>query len=163
MKHKNNFTDFMKTLILGLFFVGLVMCIFWYPFSLSIGGFAQDYEPSSLQETIIVDSELVFFWLTSIPCFIVLVLWWKITNSIENEGYFNNKIIKLLNKSALILLIDILIFITGNIIYYNLKWNDFFTVYIWISIVGLILICFILFISFYIKKGIEMKEENNKS
>ncbi len=163
MKQKNIFIDIMKTLILGLFFVGLVMSIFWYPFSLSIGGFAQDYEPSSLQETIIVDNELVFFWLTSIPCFIVLVLWWKITNSIENEGYFNNKIIKLLNKSALILLIDILIFITGNIIYYNLKWNDFFTVYIWISIVGLILVCFILFISFYIKKGIEMKEENNKS
>ena len=59
----------------------------------------------------------VLIWLTSVPCYAVLVLVWKMANSVKNDTQFSHKNSGRLSKIALLALIDGAFFFVMNIIY----------------------------------------------
>ena len=60
---------------------------------------------------------LILIWLTSVPCYAVLVFAWKMANSVKNDTQFSHKNSGRLSKIALLAFIDGAFFFLMNIIY----------------------------------------------
>ena len=66
---------------------------------------------------------------------------------------------EIMKRIIFILLIDLFIFLIGNVVFLLLKWNDFAIIYFMITVLGLVFICFLYVGIIIIKKGIELKED----
>ena len=137
---------------------GLTVCALWYPYSFSlikIGLLASELsELTSIQSW----GLLSFYWAVSIPCFVILIIAWKISVYIKTEQLFTIKVANMIKLCALILLIDLGIFLIGNIIFLLLKINDFAIIYFFLIIGGLVLSILLSVLSYYVAKAAELKE-----
>lgn len=138
---------------------GVAMCAFWYPFSVSLTTMGTVNAAPTLEQNIQIWAQLSFYWLVSIPCFFVLVLMWYFTTALKKEGFFSNKVIKIIRIEILTLLVDVVIFLIGNIVFVILGWNDFAIIYFLITVIGLVVVGLLYVFINIIKKGIEMQEE----
>ena len=138
---------------------GVAMCAFWYPFSVSLTTMDTVNAAPTLEQNIQIWAQLSFYWLVSIPCFFVLVLMWYLTTALKKEGFFSNKVIKIIRIEILTLLVDVVIFLIGNIVFVILGWNDFAIIYFLITVIGLVVVGLLYVFINIIKKGIEMQEE----
>ena len=66
---------------------------------------------------------LIFLWMTAIPCYIILVLAWKIAVNIGNDHSFSVENAELLQSIAWLIAGDILFFFLGNVIFLFLNMN----------------------------------------
>ncbi len=148
-----------KGAIIALGLCGLFMCVVWYPFSISLSAMGVVSANPSLSQNIELWTQLIFYWVVSVPCFIVLIFAWKITGSIKNDEVFSHKVVNLIKKCAAVLVIDIVVFLVGNIIFLAVGWNDFAIVYFMIAVVGLIIVSVLLTLSHFAEKAVELKEE----
>lgn len=148
-----------KGAIIALGLCGLFMCVVWYPFSISLSAMGVVSANPSLSQNIELWTQLIFYWVVSVPCFIVLIFAWKITGSIKNDEVFSYKVINIIKKSATLLVIDIVVFLVGNIIFLAVGWNDFAIVYFMIAVVGLVIVSVLLTLSHFAEKAVELKEE----
>ena len=57
---------------------------------------------------------LIFLWLTSIPCFSVLFLLWKILDNIKNNNIFSYENARKLKYNSRITIVDTVFFLIGN-------------------------------------------------
>ena len=137
---------------------GLTVCALWYPYSFSlikIGLLGSELsELTSIQRW----GLLSFYWAVSIPCFVILIIAWKISVYIKTEQLFTIKVANMIKLCALILLIDLGIFLIGNIIFLLLKINDFAIIYFFLIIGGLVLSILLSVLSYYVAKAAELKE-----
>lgn len=115
-------------IIIGL--IGLVFCGFIYPFGtmLSTLGF-MDIEYATPTQDVWFYSELIFYWVVSLPCFVVLVLMIIFSVFVWKGKWCCAKARKLLKTCAWILLIDTIVYLIGNLILDYFNQNDFFKVY----------------------------------
>lgn len=117
----------MRMALVFVFFIGIIICTFWYPFTttISTGISILDYDESeiTLQQNIELYTQLIFYWAISLPCFVILIMGFIDTVFIQKYGTFNIKSANLLFKMALILSVSSVIFIIGNIIFMLLGWN----------------------------------------
>ena len=144
-------------IIVGLF--GIVMCVFMYPFAVSLNTYGlMDVEPATIQQLIRSWVQLSFYWIASIPCFIILIIIWKISIIIKKDDLFSNNIVNLINIVIYTLFIDLTFFLVGNVIFLILRWRIFNALYFMLIILGLVIISFFWIASEIIKKGIEYKE-----
>ena len=79
---------------------------------------------------------MVFLWCTSIPCFLVLALGWKIAANIGADRSFSAENARLLQRIAWLAAGDTAFFFTGNVVFLFLNMN-----HPWILLASL-LICF---------------------
>ena len=137
---------------------GLTVCALWYPYSFSL--IKIGLLGSELSELTSIQSWglLSFYWAVSIPCFVILIIAWKISVYIKTEQLFTIKVANMIKLCALILLIDLGIFLIGNIIFLLLKINDFAIIYFFLIIGGLVLSILLSVLSYYVAKGAELKE-----
>ncbi len=139
---------------------GICICAVWYPFSFALIEVSffnmMPSELTSAQIWIV----LIFFWLASVPCFFILFLCWKISTAIKKEEFFTLKAAKLIKLSAQILLIDLGVFLVGNIVFLLLNMNDFALFYFFLIIAGVILAIFISVLSHYVVQAADLKEVN---
>lgn len=137
---------------------GLTVCALWYPYSFSL--IKIGLLGSELSELTSIQSWglLSFYWAVSIPCFVILIIAWKISVYIKTEQLFTIKVANMIKLCALILLIDLGIFLIGNIIFLLLKINDFAIIYFFLIIGGLVLSILLSVLSYYIAKAAELKE-----
>ena len=138
---------------------GILICALWYPFTISLTSFGiVDYSPTVEQVTRFWVT-LSFYWVVSVPCFVVLFILWKISIYLKKNDFFTNNVVVLMKRIIFILLIDLFIFLIGNVVFLLLKWNDFAIIYFMITVLGLVFICFLYVGIIIIKKEIELKED----
>jgi len=66
---------------------------------------------------------LLLFWVTAIPCYLALILLWKIAKSVDTEDLFAVANSKRLRQVSLLAIIDCVIFGGGNLIFLFLNIN----------------------------------------
>lgn len=157
--NSNKITIVLRISIIIIALCGAVMCAFWYPFSISLTAIGVTNATPTLEQTIKFWVQLVFYWFVSIPCFFILALLWYMSVIFNKEGFFSEKIIKATKIEIITLLIDLAIFLIGNIVFAILGWNDFAIIYYLITVIGLVVVGFFYVFIYIIKKGIQMKEE----
>ena len=117
----------MRIALVLVFLIGLVICLYWYPLSitLSTGIAILDYDPTEItsQEYIEFYSQLLFYWIISLPCFVLVLMGFICTEYTRKYGKFNAKSANILFKMALILFMSSFIFLFGNLIFMFLDWN----------------------------------------
>lgn len=153
--------------IVFLFFVGICICLWWYPFSISFSTIGLVSGESS--NSVLIDqaqaiafwSQLIFAWLTSIPCFVALVFGFRTTIYAKRDEFFTKKNANIFKMIAAMLFIDSVTFIIGNIVFMFLNWNPFALIYYVIGILGIIFALVSYFAYRYLNKATLIKEEND--
>ena len=134
---------------------GVGVCAFWYPFSITL-------TTSGLQESGLVAfwTQLIFYWLTSLPCLVVLCIGWKIAAAIKSDALFKEENAKAVKTAVQILFADIAVFLIGNVVFLVLGWNDFALLYLFFAIIGLVVAIFMAILSHYLYRAAELQEES---
>ena len=138
-----------------LFILGIIMCAFWYPMFVSLS--TKNIIPAhiTLEEKMWYWSELIFYWLSSVPCFVILIIMWKISIDVIKMNY--NPIIKELKLVIIILIIDISVFLIGNASLSILGWDPYYFIYYAFCVIGLIVTSIFYIIYLLVKRIIELK------
>jgi hypothetical protein len=143
--------------IIFLFIIGLIMVVVWYPFTISLTIIGPvDVEPTQLQK-IQVYAQSAFYYLTSAPCFIILIFLWIIAGRLKKNGRFIAKDVRLLNAANIMLLIDLAIFLVGNIIIVFLEINFFVLAHFFIAVIGLVVLIFMWTTTLLIRRNVELQ------
>ncbi|MDE7191675.1 MAG: DUF2975 domain-containing protein [Clostridia bacterium] len=146
-------------IIVGLF--GITVCAFWWPFSISLSAIGIDKSLASITGEQMAEfwSQFAFYQATSLPCFVILVFAWLVTNRISKGQFFAISTAKLINISALILYIDLGIFLIGNLVFMFLNWNTFAIMYYFLAAIGFAVAICMSIIAYFVKRSAELKEE----
>lgn len=133
---------------------GLCVCVYPLPFSAIFSAFFP-----VVGGDITIYIFILFLELSTLPCFFILIVIWKMTNAVKEEKVFTKKVAKQISLCAKILFIDLGVFFIGNIVFAILQANAFFLFYLFAIIIGVIVACFGAVLSHYINKAAEIKEE----
>ena len=104
-------------------------------------------------------SQLIFFWIASIPCFVILLYAWRFGNAINRDEVFCIRTVSIINKCIIILFSDLALFVVGNIVFAVLGWNDFALVYFGIAVIGVIIACILAIAAHYLSRAAALQEE----
>ena len=150
----------LKGVILVFAFVGFLMCALWYPFwiSLTTRGL-MDVEPMTAEQAVRFWSQLIFYWVTSLPCFALLALGWIISNKIKSDNLFSYSTARLIKICAIILFVDLAVFLIGNCVFAFMGWNELMLFYLLVFAVGLSVACLCAVLSHYVFKAAVLQEE----
>lgn len=151
-------TLLVRLVIIFIAALGLSMCVFWYPFTISLSVMGVVDSTPTMQQNIEIWTQLLFYWVVSLPCFVILFLAWLITNSIKKEVFFSERNVKILKISALILFVDLIVFLIGNVVFLILGWNDFVLIYFIFFVIGVGITTLIKVFEQYLKKSVQMQE-----
>jgi hypothetical protein len=64
---------------------------------------------------------LLFIWVTSLPCFAILGLIWRVSGAVKTDEVFTVKTAQLIKTGAVILFADVGFFFAGNIVLFALR------------------------------------------
>lgn len=110
-----------------VFLIGIIICWLWYPWDtwISSGMPLLDYNEAdiTLEMNIEYHTKLFFYWICSLPCFVIVIMDFIETFFARKYGKFNIKSAKIIRKMSLILFISSAVFIIGNVIFMLLGWN----------------------------------------
>ena len=146
-----------STILVAMF--GIIICAFWYPFSLSLSITGPVNSPLTFVQKVEFYSQLIFFWIASIPCFVILLYAWRFGNAINRDEVFCIRTVSIINKCIIILFSDLALFVVGNIVFAVLGWNDFALVYFGIAVVGVIIACILAIAAHYLSRAAALQEE----
>lgn len=156
---KNLISIAIKCSILAVACFGVVMCCCWYPFSISLTVMGTVEATPTTAQNIEMYTQLAFYWMLSVPCFVILGYVWSISNVVKKDNFFSILIAKKIKRCAFILLFALVAFILGNIIFTLLGWNDFAILYSIISILGLVITCVFAVTAHFVSQAAILKEE----
>ena len=149
---KRSLCFFVRVAIIMVFICGVCICAGLYPFLVSLNGLNKGIEA-------VMWSQLIFYWITSIPCFMILGVGWKISSSITDE-LFTNKNAKYLKISAIILFVDSVVFLIGNLVFMIMEYNVFAIVFFMLDIIALVVSLALGVAGYYVKTATNIREEN---
>lgn len=140
---RSNSVIFARITLAFVFLIGIVICLYWYPLTitLSTGIAILDYDPAEItpQENIEFYSQLLFYWIISLPCFVLVLMGFICTEYTRKNGKYNLKSANMLFKMALLLFISSFIFLFGNLIFISLNWNPLPLLYCGIGVAGMLI------------------------
>ena len=163
MKNKL-FLSLCRVSILFLFCVGICICLWWYPLSISfctVGLVSGESVPVEHAREVACWVQLLFAYLASVPCFVVLALGFRATVYAGRDEFFTKKNALLFKVIAIMLFVDSIVFIIGNMVFMFLGWNPFASLYYVIGVIGMIFALGSYFSYRYLEKAIAIKEEND--
>ena len=152
-------SSLLKCAIIALGLCGFLICAAWYPFSISLSVMGVVPAEPTISQSIEMWSQLSFYWAVSIPCFIVLIMAWKTAREVKADRAFTPKVAGLIKKSAVLLIVDIVVFVIGNIVFLALRWNDFAIVYFILAAIGLVVVSVLFALFHFLMKAIKLKDE----
>jgi hypothetical protein len=148
MKNKKEIVIALRIAIIVFAMAGVAFCAYWVP--------------SSLQKIYASFPwlEAAFYWLCSLPCFVILFLAYKVTDEFAAGRIFEEKPAKYVELAGWILGTDSLLFIIGNIVVYFVKPNGFEFFYWFLGVEGICLSILFIALERYIKGASEVEKEN---
>ena len=141
-----------RATLLVIALCGICICGGLYPFLISLEGFQQ-------LTSGIAWGQLIFYWGTSLPCFMILGLCWTVSSSLKAE-VFTRRNAFLLNLCALLLFGDALVFYLGNFVLMLMGRNTFAIVFYLLVIAALAVALGFGVLAYFIRRGTELREEN---
>lgn len=141
-----------KASIVAVALCGICICVCLYPFLVSLGGLDHGLE-------IILRIQLIFYWLSSVPCFVILGIGWRIASSIKTE-LFTHSNAKLLKDSAILLFVDAVVFLLGNLILMVLGYNPFAIAFFLLVVVALVVSLALGVAGHFVTRAATIREEN---
>lgn len=157
---KTEMSLLLKTVIIVIALTGLAACALWYPFSISLTIFGVASQAATQLEKAEMWIQLVFYWAASLPCFVILIYYWKIADYIKKDNTFSSDVAKLLRISTKILSVDLIIFFVGNGVFCVLGINDFVLINFLIALFGAFVVALMWVLSYLVKDAALLKEEN---
>lgn len=133
---------------------GLCICGFIYPFLVSLNGLSKGSE-------IVMWSQLIFYWLSSVPCFIILGYAWKVSKSFKTE-LFTCENAKCFRNSAILLLVDSIFFFIGNLVFALMGYNPFAILFFFLIVTALSVSLALGAAGYYVAKAAALREENEE-
>lgn len=134
---------------------GLVLCAYVYPFWLTdILGFNPGLGGAYLW--------LAFLWLSSMPCFMILLYVWKVSGAIKRDEVFTLKTASWIRNAAVLLLSDMGFFIVGSavLLIFHMSRPAILVLSILGGIFGVSLALLASVLSRYITKAAVLQEES---
>lgn len=162
---KQILTIFLRVSVIIICLLGIIMCAFVYPIIVTVGttGIPTDPVEPLRSELIAFWIQIHFYWFTSIPCFLILLIVWGISNEVTKGLLFSQKVADRLNISSIILAIDCAIFLLGQIVLAIVYgWNGVSMLFTSMGVVGLIFSYGLFFAGRYIGEVAEIKAENEE-
>ena len=106
---------------------------------------------------------LTFAWLVALPCLIVLIEVWCVSNSVKNETVFSFKTAKQVKTGAILLLSDAALLFLGNIVLLLANQNHPGVVLlcVLIAIFETVAAFFVMILSRYLTKASVLQEESD--
>ena len=141
--------------IIAIAICGVCVCAFWYPFCV----FLTSITPQGIGKAVFW-VQILFYWLTSLPCFWILIMGWRVTTAIKEERLFQEGTAKTVKNATQILFIDLAVFFIGNVLFLLLDWNRLAWIYFVFVIVGLVIGIFMAILSHYLYRAAELQEES---
>ena len=135
---------------------GLLSCFLWIP--LSIGGGTLQNLPWQSSDFLV---QYIFHWIVSLPCFVLLFFAWKIASSMNNGKLFSKKNALYVSYASIILVIDIIFFLIGNVVFALLGWSNWLALHILVAVIGLVVSVFMYILSKYLIRAAVLQEESD--
>ena len=133
---------------------GLCICGCIYPFIVSLGGLEKGSE-------VIMWCQLIFYWVSAIPCFIILGLAWRVSASFKGE-LFTLKNANCFKISSILLLTDAIYFFIGNALFMFMGYNPFAILFFLLTVTALAVALALGAAGYYVVKAAEIREENEE-
>ncbi|MEA5026655.1 hypothetical protein SDC9_117438 [bioreactor metagenome] len=104
----------------------------------------------------------LFIWLTAVPCYIAVVLVWKIAAEVEADNSFSMINAGYLKGIMIAALADTLFFFTGNVLFFFMNMNHpgVFILALLICFAGIVVAVAAAVLSHLVEKAAKLKEEN---
>ena len=135
---------------------GLLSCLFWIPISVGV---------TSLRnipwKSVEFWMQYIFHWMVSLPCFWLLVLAWKVSVSMNKDKLFLEKNSVYVRNASLILTVDIIVFLIGNILFALIGWNSWLILQGLFAVTGLVICIFMYVLSKYLSQAAILQEESD--
>ena len=144
-----------RVAVIGVALCGIAACFYFLPsFGANIVNNYPDYSHYYLPW-------LIFLWLSATPCFVFLVLIWKISTAIKSETVFTLQTARLIKTCAVILFCDVGFFFLGNIIFMLLGLNHSGVLLLSaiVNVFGVTVAVLVAVLSRYITKAAALQEE----
>lgn len=106
---------------------------------------------------------LIFLWITAVPCFIILVLAWKIAANIGEDRSFSAENAGLLRNIAVLIVGDILFFFLGNAVFTFLSMNHpgILLISLLICAIGIAVAIAAACLSHLVRKAADLQEQSD--
>ena len=106
---------------------------------------------------------MIFLWCTSIPCFLVLALGWKIAANIGADRSFSSENARLLQRIAWLAAGDTVFFFTGNVVLFFLSMNHpgILLVSLLICFAGVAVTVAAICLSHLVQKAADLQEQSD--
>lgn len=106
---------------------------------------------------------LIFLWMVSLPCFVVLLLVWKVSGAVKRDEVFTHVTAGRIKTAAVLLFADVGFFLLGNILFILLNMSHpgvlLLSLLLDIIVIALALLASVL--SRYITKAAVLQEESD--
>ncbi len=133
---------------------GVAICTLWYPFGTVLGVLGNPADEIYL-------AEMIFYYATALPCFTMLVFFWKVSDLIQVGRLFSYEAAKCFTINAIILFIDLIVFLIGNIVFYILNANVWLIVYVFFVLCGCVVDLLLFVMAKYLKEAAILQEESD--
>lgn len=146
----------LKAAIFGVGICGLTIYFYFLP---SWGKTIVHYAPEYKQ---CYSAWILFFWITAIPCYLVLLCCWKIASEIGRDNSFSAVNARLLKYIAELSAFDSVLLFVGNLVFYFLGMNHrgLMLLSVIVVFVGMAVTVAASALSYLVYKAALLKEEN---
>lgn len=151
--------EWVKFIIVLMGICGLLFDVFLVP--IEVGNLGTEGGQYFDKTNISFIVQYFFQWIVSIPCFWVLILAWRACGDMKTGNLFTVKNSKRVKQASVALLISVVAFIVGNLIFAILKWNSEYSIRIIIAIMGVTFWVIMTVLSHYLKRAAELQEESD--
>ena len=106
---------------------------------------------------------MIFLWCTAIPCYIVLVLGWKIAGNIGADRSFSKENAELLQSIAWLIAGDILFFFLGNVVFlfFSINHPGIILLSLLICVIGIAISIAAACLSHLVRKAADLQEQSD--
>lgn len=152
-----SFAKWLKGIIIGTTLIGIGCCVYGIP--MIMDWFMTDF-PEFAYWVLPWKSLL---YCCAIPCFIAMVLSWKIASNIQEDKSFCYENARLFHIFSYLALGDTVVFLTGSIIFMILEMNHpgLLIIEILIAFVGLAVCVCTAALSFLVAQAAQLQEDND--
>lgn len=139
---------------------GVLICLLAYPEQVTAATLMGENRTPTPEENNIINVQVIFYRAVSIPCFLVLVLFWRLSDTIRKYTVFSIGTAKLLKICSIILLVNVFLLIIGNIVMSCLGWNIFLSIKAVLPVAGITIAATLYLLSHFINEAARFKEES---